>query len=333
MSLYDRVTRFDRLASALPESWDQQAPYGVPKIRRKEIGIVPLPLGRKPRKGEVVDPELFEEVRLIEAVDPQVKTLYIFDMDGTLIHQPTPEQGRRKWKEATGKEWPHKAWWSVAQTLRAPFKIEVISSTKSAFTRAKKDRAGKVVVMTGRIASPEMKKTIPALLHRLGLGTFSFGDNLFLKRINAPDTVAWKLSMLDNFAKRFPNLERVEMWEDRAAHVGEFRARLKKLGLEGNVHHVQEKAPAHIAAERSLYGRVVLERFPNSPWWNMRHDPFEPHEVPPKKPKQKPEPAGTTPEEPEQPIENPLPGNVSPRTANRAQGTRLQRMRGPRPPR
>ena len=43
------------------EGWDQQAPYGVSKLRRKVIGVVPLPLNRKPMKGEIVDPELFED--------------------------------------------------------------------------------------------------------------------------------------------------------------------------------------------------------------------------------------------------------------------------------
>ena len=38
-------------------------------------------------------------------------------------------------------------------------------------------------------------------------------------------------------------------------------------------------------------------------------------------------------EEPEQPMENPGPGNVDARAFMRAAGTRAQRMRGPRPPR
>lgn len=46
---------------AKTEGWDQQTPYGVSRLRRKTIGAVPLPLNRKPMKGEIVDPELYED--------------------------------------------------------------------------------------------------------------------------------------------------------------------------------------------------------------------------------------------------------------------------------
>ena len=88
----------------------------------------------------------------------------------------------------------------------------------------------------------------------------------------------------------------------------------------------------------SLFDRVVLEQFPNAPWWSMRKDPYEPHEEPPKRSKLSPKrrklvTIDLPPEDEEQPMDNPLPGNMNARMAKRAQGTRLQRMREPRPPR
>ena len=282
---------------------------------------------------------LHDRVVLAEQVDPTVETLYIFDQDSTLIHHPSRQTAMRQWREKTGTEWPHgNRFWSVAATLKPPFKITAIAKTKAAFKKAKADPKGKVVVMTGRIASPEMKKTIPPLLKRLGYGSFTFGDNLFLKRVNAPDTLKWKLTMLDGFVKRFPNLKRIEMWDDRAAHLPSFRSAIKRLGLEGEVTHVNEPTPASIAADReismSLFDRIVVEQFPNAPWWSMRKDPYEPHEKEPQTPPKKRRKLGALvmpPEDEEQPMDNPLPGNMDPRASTRASGTRLQRMRGPRP--
>jgi len=268
---------------------------------------------------------------LAEAQDPSVETLYVFDMDDTLIHHPSKEGGMKKWKELTGKDWPYDSWWSIAQTLQPPFKFAAVAKTKSALKKARQDPKGKVVVMTGRIASPPMKKTIPKLLRSLGLGEFIFGETLFLKRLNARDTAAWKVKMIANFQARYPSLKRIEMWDDRVDHIPKFRAAIAKAGLEGKVTRVHEKPPAHIAASTSLRDRVVQEQFPNAPWWSMRKDPYEPHETPPKGKKSPPPPMVTGPEDEEQPIENPLPGNLDTRMSKRAQGTRLQRMREPSP--
>lgn len=86
----------------------------------------------------------------------------------------------------------------------------------------------------------------------------------------------------------------------------------------------------------SLFDRIVLEQFPNAPWWSMRKDPYEGHEKEPQTAPKKRRKLGALvmpPEDEEQPMDNPLPGNMDPRASTRATGTRLQRMRGPRPPR
>lgn len=420
-------------------TWDQQAPYGVSKQRRWTPGFVPLPLGRKRRKGEVINPALYQEddanlydritrtpgpelltpgkkaddessyhsftsappetpygtpnsayrdyprppslfgahktpdpkvtarrsgdsyknnytqgdgdrnpvktqqeghydrAALGEQIERGVETLYVFDMDDTLIFHPSKEAGKRRWKELTGEPWPHKRWWSVAKTLQPPFEFAAVSSTKAAFNKAKQDPAGKVVVMTGRVASPAMKQTIPKLLWSLGFGSLRFGDNLFLKRPNAPDTAAWKIAMLHGFAKRFPDLQRIEMWEDRPDHAKRFQREIDRIdGIKGTVHVVRATPPAHIAASReTLYDRVIAEQFPNAPWWRQQHEPFEPYQKEPRQGKKAD--AGSRrdaqSEEPERPLENPLPGNISRRALHRAAGSRMQRAREPRPPR
>ena len=41
----------------------------------------------------------------------KVTKLTFFDFDGTLADSPTPENGKQKYKEVTGNEYPHQGWW------------------------------------------------------------------------------------------------------------------------------------------------------------------------------------------------------------------------------
>jgi hypothetical protein len=135
--------------------------------------------------------------------------------------------------------------------LKPPFPVKIKAAQKAAFVKAKADPVGKVVVMTGRVATKDMKATVAKLLTKLGYGPLKFGDNLFLKRINVRDTGTWKKSMLTGFTKRFPNLKKISMWEDRADHAAAFRAHIKSLGLEANVTHVKGGQPFAVATEGS----------------------------------------------------------------------------------
>lgn len=198
---------------------------------------------RSPRLGEALQ----------EAQDPKIEHLYIFDMDDTLIELPaTHKTGRQEFNRLTGKKWPFKRWWTVPQTLQAPFDIKIRPDTKMAFNAAKGDPKGFVAVVTGRIASKEMRKTVESLLKRLGVGPLKYGDNLFLKRINEMNTLVWKKKMLDGFRKRFPNLKEVHLWDDRCDHVEAFEAHIRKMGLIP-----QTKCVQPLAAD-TLFARVVM---------------------------------------------------------------------------
>ena len=226
MSLYDRLLEGSGTS-------DHHATHSRDQAFRTNIGWVAMPLNRKLKKGEVVNPEQFNEsIRLVEKIEPAVEHLYVFDMDDTLIKQ-----------SMRPKDWPHKRWWTRPESLKPPFPVKIKSAQKGAFVKAKQDPLGKVVVMTGRIATKEMKATVTRLLTKLGFGPLKFGDNLFLKKINVRSTEAWKKSMLTGFAKRFPNLKKISMWEDRGDHAAAFRAHISSMGLEGDVTHVKGGQP------------------------------------------------------------------------------------------
>jgi hypothetical protein len=226
MSLYDRVLEDTGTGP-------HDATHSKDGAFRTDMAWVAMPLGRKPKKGEFINPEQFNEsIRLVERVEPAVEHLYVFDMDDTLIQQ-----------SMRPADWPHKRWWTRPESLKPPFPVKIKAPQKAAFSKAKGDPVGKVVVMTGRIATKEMKSTVTKLLTRLGFGPLKFNDNLFLKKISVRDTAAWKKSMLTGFTKRFPNLKEISMWEDRGDHASAFRKHILSLGLKANVTHVKGGQP------------------------------------------------------------------------------------------
>lgn len=312
----------------LREGWGDKRPSTIGKSTRRPTVSVPLPLNRKPTEDDsVINPDHFsklgeaiERFRLLESQDKTVETLYVFDMDDTLLHHPSQKRGMAQWKRATGQDWPHgDRWWSVSATLKPPFKFDKVKATQAAFKKAKRDGKGKVVVMTGRLATKGFKETIPELLRQLGFGKFSFNDNLFLKRINERSTLAWKKKMISGFVRRYPNLKALHMWDDRGDHVTEFGAHIKKLGVKGKVTHVQEPTPAK-----------VNENYPNTP--DMKAMPFSPEEwklSPAKTPKDPSVSVGSADGVPK-PMKNKGPGNLDTRITGRAKGRdRHKRKEGP----
>ena len=302
---------------------ERASDMSIARVLRPSIGWVTMPLGRKPKKREMVDVTKFEEAinrfRLIEAADSNVETLYAFDMDDTLLHHPSQKGGMAQWKRLTGRDWPHgERWWSISATLKPPFKFDYVKSTRAAFMKAKSDPKGKVIVMTGRLATPGFKETIPELLYQLGFGDFKYGENLFLKRTNEHSTLAWKKKMIAGFAKRYVNVKAIHMWDDRGDHVTEFAKKIKKLGLRGKVTHVQEPTPAH-----------VTENFPNRPDWSPQMFALEPYQISPAKTPKQPNTMGGKDEAPK-PMKNKRPGNIDQRAGSRAGGTRWHNARPPK---
>ena len=167
------------------------------------------------------------------------KTLWIFDMDGTLLLSPEPHWGLSLWEKVKGSPWPHgESWWSRPETLLPPFPIRAIGSTLRAFANAKRQN-GKVIVMTGRKDSPAMRRAVKSALRKGGVTGY---NALYLKPPSAPSTGAWKVAMIQALARKYPGLESIFMWDDRIDHVREFEQTIKGLGLNGSVTYVNDPA-------------------------------------------------------------------------------------------
>ena len=156
-----------------------------------------------------------------------IKELHIYDFDATLFMSPMfPDD----WEGHTGD------WFDTVQSLTPPCVVDAgplwIGSTVASAAESMANPEVYTVLMTGRGASAELKARVMELIGSVGLGF----DEAHLKP--GGGTLPWKSSMIEQLVKKLPDLETVQIWEDRGNHLSAFMALVDSLGLKGIPHPV-----------------------------------------------------------------------------------------------
>lgn len=168
---------------------------------------------------------------------PKYRILKIFDFDDTLFFSPNREKGSEIWQNHMGIPYPHKGWWGRKETLDPPIVShpppnEMLNDKIAyEFMKAKEDPNTYVVMMTGRHAG--MANQVNRILSHFGLHAdeeFYQGDKKLTNHPNYPkkgggsehgNTISYKKHVISDRLVH-PNLETIEIWEDREEHVQEF---------------------------------------------------------------------------------------------------------------
>jgi len=162
-----------------------------------------------------------------------VRELHIFDFDATLFQSPMHPDD---WEGHIGM------WYDTLQSLTPPCVVDSdvmwIDSTVAAAADSVSDPSAYVVLMTGRTAEPRLAARVAELLGSVGLRF----DEIHLKPGGGSRTLDWKSQMLHNFIQEFPDLEVVQIWEDRNDHLAGFVRIVEEAGLEAVPHFVSDAA-------------------------------------------------------------------------------------------
>lgn len=145
----------------------------------------------------------------------KITKLNIFDFDGTLAKTPLPEFGKVEFEKRTGVAWQHKGWWSKPESLDMDiFDIPLIDETLEAYKKEINDPSVMNVMVTGRMfkLGPQVEK----ILNYHGLKFDKYCYN------RGGDTMNGKLKDFDLLVSELPDLEIVEIWEDRVPHAEKF---------------------------------------------------------------------------------------------------------------
>jgi hypothetical protein len=142
----------------------------------------------------------------------KITKIAIFDFDGTIADTPLQEEGIKVFEQKTGKKWPHKGWWSKHETLDTEiFDIPLIKSVKEAYDKVKDEDETLRVMLTGRL--PFLSKKVEAILDGHGL---EFDEHHYNTGGKTEDS---KMRTMESLLLKFPDVERIEIWDDRLEHI------------------------------------------------------------------------------------------------------------------
>jgi hypothetical protein len=143
--------------------------------------------------------------------------LTIWDFDGTLISTPLPEEGKKTYKEKTGKDWPHAGWWGQPMSLdMSVFDMPTIPNVISDYKKEITNPDTMVVMVTGRMV--KLTDLVKDILNRHGLRFHEYHFN------RGGSTDVAKKKTFDQILEQNPSIKEVEVWDDREEHIPIFQA-------------------------------------------------------------------------------------------------------------
>ena len=161
----------------------------------------------------------------------EIKKISIFDFDGTLVDSPKPKDGMPMWEEVNGYEYPFKTWWDRVESLdQEVFDIDTIESTIDDYNEEYENEDTLVIMLTGRLS--KFRDTVKKILYSKGL----VFDEYHFKDID--NTLLSKVNKIEELLHRYPNVEEIEMWEDRKHHAKVFEIWGETNGIPINVNLV-----------------------------------------------------------------------------------------------
>lgn len=154
--------------------------------------------------------------------------LSVFDFDGTLISTPLPEEAKIIWEKKKGVPWPHEGHWSKPESLDdSVFDMPVMESVIADYEVEKGDESILRVMLTGRM--PHLSHLVEKILNDKGLEFHEYHYN------TGGRTEVSKTRTLDALLVKYPDVEAVEVWEDRMEHLPIFEAWGKKHCESGRI--------------------------------------------------------------------------------------------------
>jgi hypothetical protein len=143
--------------------------------------------------------------------------LSVFDFDGTLVDTPLPEEGKKTYKEKTGKDWPHAGWWGQPMSLDMQvFEMPTITNVINDYKKEIQNSDTMIVMVTGRMV--KLTDLVKEILNRHGLKFHEYHFN------RGGSTESAKKKTFDQILSQHPSIKEVSIYDDREEHIPIFQA-------------------------------------------------------------------------------------------------------------
>lgn len=141
-----------------------------------------------------------------------ITKLYIFDMDGTLLDVPLPDEGKKEYERIKGVPYPFSGWWGRWESLMPEFNIKPLECILPHYMRATEDYAAAKVMLTNRMY--RLKPNIIPLLEKNKL----YFHHHSLK-YDGKKKVDRAIRIMD---EHYPDIKEIEFFDDMIEHIENF---------------------------------------------------------------------------------------------------------------
>lgn len=165
----------------------------------------------------------------------QVKHLYIFDFDGTMMDSPLPEPGKLIYEQLYGQPYPHKGWWGRRESLDVNFDIKPIDSVFEVYKSTWESPNSITALVTNR-----MRKLEDLVLHHLERHQIIFQHYNYVDSLPGKNTKSDRIMRLMTYLE---GLSEVSIYDDMDDQIESYvanKSAIEDMGVKVNLFRVTE---------------------------------------------------------------------------------------------
>ncbi len=173
-----------------------------------------------------------------------IERLAFYDMDGTLMDTPLPEEGKPQWKEVTGQEYPHLGWWGRAESLDTRvFDIKPFPAVLSQLNNDKARGDTRTILLTNRI-----EKLRPAVMNLLQQ------NGIVLDDYDLKGGGQEKDDRIERHLLKYPDVKEIAFFDDRDKELELISDLKNKIGDDVTI-NIYQATDGNLALVES-YNRI-----------------------------------------------------------------------------
>ena len=160
-----------------------------------------------------------------------IRTISIYDFDGTLANTPSLDNGRLIWEDYYKRQYPHQGWWGRPESLDTNvFNIKLFNTIELLIRKDIADPDTYVVILTSRIEKLRLEFENILSLH-----------DIIVDRVDMKNEEISKGEKVLSYIKDFPHLININVYDDNyEREINSFKSIRNQIhnNVKFNIFHV-----------------------------------------------------------------------------------------------